>query len=122
MLRLVSLSLAAGLSFSSFFSTTNACTTIAVDRHATRDGLATFTTHNNDAATDDFRMAYVPPNDYWGHAQPIFPYRAEYPRYVGKERGFTYKPENNQRTVLPEFFVDFSAGSLAQFAVNRTFG
>jgi dipeptidase len=52
------------------------------------------TTHTNDCAQCDFRVALVPAADHEeGATRAVYPFRLEYPRYVGYSRGPDYHPE-----------------------------
>jgi len=76
------------------------CTTIAVSAKASAHG-STMTTHTNDCATCDTRVAYIYPRDWpEGSTRPIYPAQLNYPRFVG-DRSPTYAPLPGQVLTQP---------------------
>ncbi|CAM9136658.1 unnamed protein product [Ectocarpus sp. 13 AM-2016] len=72
----------------------SACTTIVVGRNASADG-STMSTHNADCLDCDFRLGRVPARDWpAGSQRPVVKFRAEFPRTVSEDRGYTWTPEN----------------------------
>jgi dipeptidase len=78
----------------SLITITYGCTAILVGRDATVDG-STLTTHNNDCTDCDIRIAVVPAKSYNPDKDKcnIYPCKFSYPRFVGSDRGDTYKEE-----------------------------
>ena len=67
------------------------CTTIIVGKDATGDG-GPLTSHTNDCNACDFRLSKVPSKKTSkDEKRDIYRYRAEYPRYLGDDKGATYK-------------------------------
>eukprot|EP00518_Triparma_eleuthera_P000726 CAMPEP_0182463258 /NCGR_PEP_ID=MMETSP1319-20130603/7237_1 /TAXON_ID=172717 /ORGANISM="Bolidomonas pacifica, Strain RCC208" /LENGTH=704 /DNA_ID=CAMNT_0024662777 /DNA_START=101 /DNA_END=2212 /DNA_ORIENTATION=- len=70
------------------------CTAILVTAGAAKDGVGSMTTHTNDCLDCDFRLVKVPAADHApGSMRPIIGGRAQYPRYVGDDRGEPYSKE-----------------------------
>jgi dipeptidase len=68
----------------------DSCTTIVVGRAATGDG-GPLTSHTNDCNACDFRLSKVPAKKVdKDDERALYRYRAEYPRYVGTDKGATY--------------------------------
>lgn len=79
----------------------DACTSIAVGREAMMEGSG-IATHNNDCASCDPRVAFIPAQDHApGSRRPIAPFQLEYPRYVGADRSNTYAPAPGQLDRTP---------------------
>eukprot|EP00752_Nemacystus_decipiens_P011297 g10039.t1 len=75
-------------------SVVSGCTTIIVGRNASADG-STMCTHNADCLNCDFRLGRVPARDWpEGSKRPVIKFRAEFPRTVSEDRGFTWTPQN----------------------------
>ena len=67
------------------------CTTIIVGKDATGDG-GPLTSHTNDCNACDFRLSKVPSKSVSkDEKRDIYRYRAEYPRYLGTDKGTTYQ-------------------------------
>jgi dipeptidase len=67
------------------------CTAILVSAGAAADGVGSMTTHTNDCLDCDFRLAKVPAKDHApGSMRKIIGGRAQYPRYIGDDRGSVY--------------------------------
>ena len=67
------------------------CTTIIVGKDATGDG-GPLTSHTNDCNACDFRLSKVPSKKTSkDEKRDIYRYRAEYPRYLGTDKGKTYE-------------------------------
>jgi dipeptidase len=67
------------------------CTTIIVGKDATGDG-GPLTSHTNDCNACDFRLSKVPSKKTSkDEKRDIYRYRAEYPRYLGTDKGTTYE-------------------------------
>jgi dipeptidase len=76
------------------------CTTLAVSAGASRDG-STITTHTNDCADCDTRMAYIPARDWpEGSMRPVYISVDGYPRFVGN-RSDVYAPKPGQKLSQP---------------------
>jgi len=70
------------------------CTAILVSKEAAADGVGSMTTHTNDCLDCDFRIVKVPPMTFpKGSTRKIWGGRAQYPRYVGDDRGVEYSTE-----------------------------
>ena len=82
-----------------------ACTTILVTKGATEDG-STILASTDDGDLGDPRIIYVPAEDYKPKStRPIYPYRRQYPRYVGKNRGPGYEL-NGYKPTKPIGYID----------------
>jgi len=91
----------------------DACTSIAVGHGATIEGSG-IATHNNDCATCDPRVAFIPAQDYpKGSKRGVAPFRLEYPRYVGADRSETYAPIDGQVDTTPLGYIDQVAHTYA---------
>ena len=67
-----------------------ACTTILVTKKASKDGSVMVAQSFDDEAGDQ-RIVYVPAKNHRkGSKRPIFPYKNNFPRYVGKSMGPAY--------------------------------
>lgn len=74
-----------------------ACTALAVDGEASVSGYA-YAVENVDCDNCDFRLTYVPPQDYPQDAKrPVYLQKAAYPRYVGYDRSEIYRPVEGQK-------------------------
>ena len=75
------------------------CTAIIVGKAASSNGHP-MTTHTNDCSNCDFRIAKVPAADHSENATISIPLvKMDYPRYVGKDRGPVFYPENFDQSV-----------------------
>ena len=69
-------------------------TAILVSKEAAAKGVGSMTTHTNDCLDCDFRLAKVPAMDHpEGSMRKIWGGRAQYPRYIGDDRGDVYYKE-----------------------------
>ena len=68
------------------------CTTIIVGKDATGDG-GPLTSHTNDCNACDFRLSKVPMKHVSkDEKRDVYRYRAEYPRYLGTDKGTPQQP------------------------------
>eukprot|EP00397_Hematodinium_sp_SG-2012_P024553 GEMP01025579.1.p1 GENE.GEMP01025579.1~~GEMP01025579.1.p1 ORF type:complete len:605 (+),score=121.45 GEMP01025579.1:108-1922(+) len=88
------------------------CTAIALGRLATVE-KTTITTHNDDTATSDSRVAFV--NRHTATGRPIFPLRMNFPRHVGG-RSVTYAPAPGSNQVATQ-----PIGSIPQNGTNYAY-
>lgn len=73
----------------------------AIDGGATVNGAA-FATENTDADDNDFRLAYVPPQDHApGSLRAVYHIEDSYPRWVGYGRSPIYHPVDGQIPSTP---------------------
>lgn len=71
----------------------SACTSILVAKGAAAGG-GTFSSHTDDCNNCDFRLSYVPAKQHEvGSKRALWPGREVYPRYIGTDRGETYRPD-----------------------------
>jgi len=69
------------------------CTALAVGKKASTDA-STMTTHTDDCADCDFRVALIKGKRFARHSKrPVAPVRFAYPRYLGYDRGDVFTPE-----------------------------
>jgi len=98
---------------------TDACTTIGLGKLASVDG-STMTTHTNDCAECDPRLAKVPASSGVNSATSfVYLDKQNYPRYVGYSRGSTYYPENLDHSIR-EWPLSVPIGTID--GVKSTFG
>jgi len=71
-------------------SATARCTSIVVGRSATGEG-GPLTSHTVDCFDCDFRLSKVPRKTTTSATRPVYRYRAQYPRFLGKGKGKTYE-------------------------------
>ncbi|KDO30531.1 hypothetical protein SPRG_04432 [Saprolegnia parasitica CBS 223.65] len=89
----------------SLLASASACTIIAVGKDVLYILQASSTgsplaTHNADCGNCDFRIGKVPAKTFAnGSSRPITRFRLEYPRYVGDDRGDTFKLANVDTTI-----------------------
>ncbi|GMI40632.1 hypothetical protein TrCOL_g10016 [Triparma columacea] len=77
------------------------CTAILVTKEAAAEGVGSMTTHTNDCLDCDFRLAKVPAMDHpEGSMRKIWGGRAQYPRYIGDDRGDVYYKES----IVPDLY------------------
>eukprot|EP00126_Sphaerothecum_destruens_P005198 Sdes_comp18633_c0_seq1m8825 len=88
------------------------CTTTVTGRNASASG-APMVTYTNDCKECDSRISRVPARTYsQGEKRKVIDEHAEYPRYVGTDRGTTYMPEKDQALTPTRQWID---------QVNETF-
>jgi len=81
------------------------CTALAIDGEATVDGSA-FAGMNADCQDCDGRVAHVPGGEHAeGSMRPVYIFNANYPRYIGYDRGEFYYPVAGQDTTKPIGYV-----------------
>jgi len=84
----------------------DACTSIAAGRDAIVEGSG-IATHNNDCATCDPRVAFIPARDHApGSRRPIAPFQLQFPRYVGADRSTVYEATEGQTDTVPIGFIE----------------
>jgi len=95
------------------------CTAILVSAGGAAKGVGSMTTHTNDCLDCDFRLAKVPAKDHApGSKRKIIGGRAQYPRYIGDDRGSAYTKDK----VAPGLFDWDTTKALGEIPeVNHTF-